>query len=170
MPRSYSRILVAKDHPEYATCGALMPFTIRQFRRLLPLTYCLSFVFLLTRLLLSSGLAYADWEDVTGNDQGDVTVYANPDTIRRNGDLVKMWQLSDFTTVQTVESDSYLSSKAEREYDCAEECTRVLAFTWFSGDMGGGTAVYSNSNERNWEPFTPHSIDEALWEVACTQR
>ena len=147
-----------------------MPFTIRQFRRLLPLTYCLSFVFLLTRLLLSSGLAYADWEDVTGNDQGDVTVYANPDTIRRNGDLVKMWQLSDFTTVQTVESDSYLSSKAEREYDCAEECTRVLAFTWFSGDMGGGTAVYSNSNERNWEPFTPHSIDEALWEVACTQR
>jgi surface-adhesin protein E len=147
-----------------------MPFTIRPFRRFLPLGYCSGFLSLITLLLLSSGLAYAEWVAVSSKDLGDVTVYANPDTIRRNGDLVKMWQLSDFTTVQTVEGDSYLSSKAEREYDCAEERTRVLAFTWFSANMGSGNVVYSNSNERNWEPFAPHSLDEALWEVACTKR
>jgi hypothetical protein len=36
--------------------------------------------------------------------------------------------------------------------------------------MGSGHVVYSNSNERNWEPVAPHSINEALWEVACSKR
>jgi hypothetical protein len=146
-----------------------MPLTIRSRHAFLLLAYSSGFLSLAT-LLPSGGPAHAEWVEVTSNHQGDVTVYANPDTIRRNGDLVKMWQLSDFTTVQTVEGDSYLSSKAEREYNCAEERTRVLAFTWFSGNMGSGNMVYSNSNERNWEPVAAHSIDEALWEVACTKR
>ena len=34
--------------------------------------------------------------------RGGYTVYADPDTIRRKGDLVKMWILFDFKTVQRM--------------------------------------------------------------------
>jgi surface-adhesin protein E len=161
-----------------------MSFTLRPYRRFpeqysvahkagmflkLPLGYIPGCWLLVTLLVLSVRPLYAKWVSV-GETQADITVYADPDTIRRKGDLVQMWQLSDFRTVQTVGGDSYFSSKALNEYDCAEERTRVLAFTWFSDNMGSGHVVYSNSNERNWEPVAPHSINEALWEVACSKK
>jgi hypothetical protein len=68
-------------------------------------------LFLITLLVLSSSPAYAEWVEIGGNDQIGMTTYADPGTIRRNGDLVKMWRLNDFKTVQTVEDNSFLSTK-----------------------------------------------------------
>ena len=78
---------------------------------------------LIILLLLSSGPAYAEWVLVEkNNDLVEVmAVYADPDTIRRKGDLVKMWSLTDYTTIQTIAGLSFLSSKAQYEFDCAEE-------------------------------------------------
>ena len=63
---------------------------------------------LITLLLLSSGPAYAEWVLVEkNNDLVEVmAVYADPDTIRRKGDLVTMWTLHDFKTMQTSPSSS----------------------------------------------------------------
>ena len=49
---------------------------------------------LITLLALSSGPAYAEWVKVNENDT--FTVYVDPDTIRRKGDLVEMWTLYDY--------------------------------------------------------------------------
>ena len=63
---------------------------------------------------------------------------------------------------------SYLSSKAQDEYDCKDEKNRILAFTWFDGKMGSGKVVYSDSNVRDeWSPIQPGSIGETLWKIAC---
>jgi hypothetical protein len=70
---------------------------------------------LIILLGLSSAPAYAEWMAVGGNDQIGMTTYADPGTIRRKGDLVKMWQLNDFNTIQTVEGYSFLSTKKQRE-------------------------------------------------------
>ncbi|HEV8620719.1 MAG TPA: surface-adhesin E family protein [Nitrospiraceae bacterium] len=157
-----------------------MPFSIRPSRRLhvtykaglflkLPLAYFLGFVSLITLLLLSSGPAYAAWELIGESaDFGvGVTVYVGPETIRRKGDLVKMWKLYDFKTIQTVAGKSYFSSKARSEFDCAEERLREFAYTWFSGSMGRGIVVLSDSNEGRWEPTAPESIGQMLWNFAC---
>ena len=56
-----------------------------------------------------------------------------------------MWQLYDYKTVQTVAGDSFLSMKRFNEYDCTEERTRTLGYTWFSGNMGNGNVVYSTT-------------------------
>ena len=45
-------------------------------------------LFLITLLVLSSSPAYAEWVEIGGNDQIGMTTYADPGTIRRNGDLV----------------------------------------------------------------------------------
>jgi len=95
-----------------------------------------------------------------------MTVYADPDTIRRKGELVKMWSLYDFKTEQYVRGVLLLSSKGQIEYDCAEERLRGLAVAEFSGNMGKGTVVYTDSSEGKWIPVAPHGVVQALWKVA----
>jgi len=146
-----------------------MPFSIRPHRRL-PLAYLLGLGSLITLLLLSSGPADAEWMAVGGKVEGGMTAYADPGTIRREGGLVKMWHLYDYKTVQAKAGASFLSMNAQYQYDCAEERTRLLAFTWFSGNMENGNVVVNNSDEGKWEPVSPGSINEALWEVACGKK
>ena len=145
-----------------------MPCSVRPYRSL-PLTYLLSFGSVITLLLLSSGLAYAEWVPVSIADPG-MTVYADPDSIRRKGELVKMWSLYDFKTEQYVRGVLLLSSKGQVEYDCAHERHRGLAVAEYSGNMGTGTVLYTDSSEGKWIPVAPHGVIQALWTIACSKK
>lgn len=112
---------------------------------------------------------YAEWMSITKTEEG-TTVYADPDTIRRKGNLVKMWDLHDFKTVQTAAGGSYLSSKAQNEYDYTEERFRVLVLSNFSGNMGTSILVYIDQDEKKWMPVPPHSVVQHLWAVACGKK
>ena len=116
-------------------------------------------------LLVTAGGASAEWTRVGGND--DYIQYVDRATIRRNGNLVKMWDLKDYKTVQTFAGDSYLSDKTQSEYDCKEEKLRMLALLFFSGQMGNGKVVYANSDGGKWSPIGPDSVAEAMWNIAC---
>ena len=158
-----------------------MSFTIRPHRRRvpvtyntrpflkLPLVYCSGLALLTTLLVLSSGAVYAEWVKVGETDDGMTvyTVYYDPATIRRNRNLVTMWQFYDYKTVQTVAGIGFLTVKEQWEFDCAEERRRVLALTEFSGNMGSGTVVYSNSEVGKWQPVAPSSMAQLLWKFAC---
>lgn len=120
-------------------------------------------------LLLSAGSAYAEWVTVR-HTQAEPTHYVDSDTIRRNGAVVKWWELLDYKTVQSVAGASFLSVKIQREFDCAEEQTRTLAMTEFSGNMGRGTVVYSDVTADKWEPVQPDSIGYTLWKIACMKK
>ena len=124
---------------------------------------------LLTTLLsiLCSGPACAEWLGFGKDDRLGAVVYVDPDTIRRKGDLAKMWSLSDY---KTGSSDGSLSTKAQIEYDCTEERMRVLAMMGFSGNMGSGTLVSFNSTEGVWIPLAPDSAGYAIWKFACGKR
>jgi hypothetical protein len=98
-----------------------------------------------------------------------VTIYVDSDTIRRKGDRVTMWELIDYKTIQTEAGTSYLSARAQREYDCAGDLHRTLALTKLSGNMGAGTVILTNSDEQKWEPVDPGSIGKRLWKFACNK-
>ena len=120
-------------------------------------------------LLVTAGTASAEWTAV--GDSDEFIQYVDRATIRRNGNLVKMWDLADYKTVQTVAGDSYLSAKSQWEYDCKEEKMRQLASTWFDGQMGNGKVVVSNGDVRGeWRPIAPGSSGEALWKIACGKK
>lgn len=123
-------------------------------------------LFLMILLLFSSsGPAYSEWMSLFTTEEE--TVYVDRDTLRRKGELVKMWSLFDFKIARTVGGDPNLSSKLQIEFDCAEERTRKLASTYFSGHMGSGKANYTISDPSKWIPVEPASTGEALWKVAC---
>jgi hypothetical protein len=121
----------------------------------------------LTLLVLSSGPAYAEWVKVSDSDETGKTVYVDPATIHRNSNLVKMWQFYDYKTVQTVGGNRFLTAKEQWEFDCAEERSRVVARKEFSGNMGSGTMIFTNSEVGKWIPVIPGSIGQTVWEVAC---
>ncbi len=132
---------------------------------------------LITLLVLSSGPVYAEWVAVEKKYQspGLQTVYVDPDTIRREGNLVTIWQLIDFKWMQGnvgmgrlgYGPHRFLSTKTHKQFDCAEKRLRLLAFTEFSRHMGTGIAANGYVDEDNWIPVEPDSINQALWEVAC---
>ena len=127
-------------------------------------------LFLITLLLLSSGSAYAEWVKVSDSDEAGKTVYVDPSTIRRNSNLVKMWQFSDYKTVQTVGGIRFLTAEEQWEFDCAEERSRVLTLKEFSGNMRSGTVVYSNTEVGKWQPVAPGTLGHKLWTVACSKK
>jgi len=146
-----------------------MPFSIRPYRRvpcILPGTRLFSFFSLIALLVMSNGLAYAEWLRVSPIDAG-VGVYADPDSTRRKGELVRMWSLYDFQTEQYTRRGQFLSSKGRIEYDCANERIRGLAVEEFSRHMGEGTVVYADSSESKWIPVPPQGVVQALWMIAC---
>ena len=118
-------------------------------------------------LLMTATAASAEWTQFGDTDR--FIHYVDFATIRRNGNFVKMWSLNDYKTLQkSPAGHSYLSDKTQREYDCKEEKSRLLAFTDFSGQMGNGNVVYSNGNVRDeWSPIEPGSIGETKWKIAC---
>jgi hypothetical protein len=124
---------------------------------------------LITLLVLSSGPAYAEWMSLGASDSG-TTVYADTATIRRDGDLVKMSVLFDFKTLQTKADVSYLSAKAQMEYDCIEQRFEGLAVMYFSDNMGNGNLLDRSSGKGKRLRVLPGSLDHALWKLACGKK
>jgi surface-adhesin protein E len=165
-----------------------MPFTLRPFPHihkqrtvtyhggpfLKPtLGYAFGFWLQTALLMLSSGPAYAKWVAVEKNNQlaGSMTVYVDPDTIDRKGNLVMIWQLIDFKTMQGGRSPSRFSSmKMLKQFDCVEARVRLLRVTVFWGNMGTGDPTEAYVEKGNWVLVEPDSVDQALWEVACIKQ
>jgi surface-adhesin protein E len=117
---------------------------------------------------------YAEWVSVDSKVEEGLTVYTvyvDRDTIRRNGDVVKLWVMMDFKTRQIESSPPYLSVKSHREIDCTEERIRLVAVTAFSGNMGSGAILYRYSNSKDQGiPVEPGSVAQSLWNFACSKK
>lgn len=113
-----------------------------------------------------SSSAAAEWVSVTGDN--NFTAYFDSATIRKTGNMVKMWVMFDFKkTARDEKNNPYISLVAQMEYNCNEEQTRQLYMTQFSGNMTKGEVVYSGRGSENWEPVSPHSMNETFWKIAC---
>lgn len=127
-------------------------------------------IYLSLLTLVSVGQAHAEWVDIGGKVEQGLTVYLDPDTVHRGGDVVTLWALFDYKAIQSIVGGPWLSSKAHRQFDCAENRVRLLGYMTFTGNMGSGDPVFSNSQESKWEPVEPESMDRKLLEVACSKK
>lgn len=102
-------------------------------------------------------------------------VYYDPKTIRRDGDLVTLWQLTDYKWMQgnapfgafMMGPHRFFSTKTHKEFDCAQNRVRLLASSEFSQHMGTGNQNAVLVDQGSRQPVEPGSINQALWEVAC---
>ena len=132
-------------------------------------------------LTAMSGSAAAQWEQwfvpkgnasewVAANTSGDVTIFADVSTIRRNGSLAQMWDLTDMKTGRMLaEGKRALSFKKEQEYDCGKQQVRTLYISWHSESMGAGTILGSDTTATGWRPVLRGTIREKLLQTACSR-
>lgn len=125
----------------------------------------MSKIILMMLLAVVSSSTVAEWVYVTENDS--MSAYANPTTIRKVGNKVKMWDMYSYNAAITVSDTTYLSTKKQTEYDCKEEQSRTLTYSMHSENMGGGTVVHFNDKPLEWVPISPESMGASLWKFAC---
>lgn len=122
-------------------------------------------------ILMISTNVFAEWTKVTDSSDGDITVYVDYRSIKKKGNKVKMFDLSDFKTVQKTKSYRYLSQLSLNEYDCEKERRRMFDFHWFSENMKKGDIVYSEKNINDEGKSIPtDSIGTDLFNIACGKK
>jgi len=99
----------------------------------------------------------------SNNDVG-ITTYADPTTIRKSGNKVKIWSLDDFKTVQKV--GGHMSTKIQDEYDYKKKQSRGLYVSFHSENMSGGRVVYTIDYPNKWQTVPHGGMEETLWELA----
>ena len=120
-------------------------------------------------LVAASGSATGEWTQIGAS--GTSTVYADPATINKAGNIAKMWHLLDFKAIQSRPYGlPYLSQKTQQEYDCTETRERTIEFVHYSENMGKGEITHTDSEPGDWKAVLPGSSSDARWELACGKR
>ena len=118
---------------------------------------------LMLALAIFCNSASAAWTKVTANNEA--TTYADISSINRVGDIVKMSDVMDIKKPRVGEK--YSSIKSSHEYDCKLQKSRVVAYSMYSGSMGGGKIVDSSSRIHDWLPTKFGGATAELWKIAC---
>lgn len=122
-------------------------------------------VILMMILAAMSSIAMARWVEFGGNKY--MTIYADPTSIRKVGDKVKMLDLVDYNISK---GGSVMSIKGQDEFDCKQELIRSLYSSFYDENMGVGKEIGSTSEAINWQPVASNSGFETLWKIACGKR
>jgi hypothetical protein len=132
----------------------------------------LLFVVLMT--VCTASLAEWEYAGAVEKRDGKVVYYFDKSTIRINGAIVRMWTMSDYSTVQTNSSgERYTSDKTLWVFHCSEEISAVISFVQYADSMGKGVSLFSatvKESSWDWQPIIPNSLGKTIWEIACTRR
>ena len=108
----------------------------------------------------------AEWVAVDKNTT--LTVYANPATIFKNGNIVRMWGMRDFNVPQAeVEGDLYASIMIQKNFDCKKARYRISSYSYHAENMGQGRVVYNGLEPGGWREITSYSIVAVEKKIAC---
>lgn len=95
---------------------------------------------------VAAAVAAAQWEHLGSSLKGENDFYLARSTIRRSGDLAKMWEMIDYkTTAAVLDGKRAWSVRNLWEYDCKGARRRMLAATAYAGHIGKGAVVGSES-------------------------
>ncbi len=124
---------------------------------------------LMLLLAFASSNASAQFAKWTVIDRRETfSIYADTASVRRSGNIVQMWDMSDAAPGKVLGGvKQSASSKMEREYDCGKQQLRMLYVSWHSGHMGEGEIIGSDSNPGVWQMALLGTIGERLWKIAC---
>ena len=117
-------------------------------------------------LLLASSLAWAGWVQMSSEGAGSI-MYADPDTIKIDGQLRQVTELHDFKAPDKTRGNR--STKVVSQYDCKEGRIRILQEEYFSGQMGAGERLGGNTEPTEWFPLAQGTRGWTLLKFACSR-
>jgi hypothetical protein len=121
---------------------------------------------LLLALLLSTGCAWAEWQEVGRSVQA--VVYIDPENIYKNGNLRRVWTLID---TAEKDKDGTASIRTRNEYDCKEERMRTLSISHHSEAGAGGNQLFSYTfaGQTAWSDIPPKTGTFTILKIVCAK-
>jgi hypothetical protein len=122
-------------------------------------------------LLLLAGVsrsAMAEWVDAGAN--GTQRLYYDPATIKKTGDMVKLWHLHDYSEAKDLAGKKYMSLRVLSEFDCWQNEFRIFNETYHADNMAGGDVLSTVSGPSKWQPVPRGSFNEILKKIACGKK
>lgn len=121
---------------------------------------------ILAALLIVTGSVSAEWVEVASTDS--TTFYIDPATIRKDGNMRKVWVMQDFKQRQ---KGGEMSTRARVEYDCKGERYRLLSLSVHPEPMTGGETIASYGEDPRgvWQEIPPGTGGEALLKIVCAK-
>ncbi|NJD33725.1 MAG: hypothetical protein FIA96_02615 [Betaproteobacteria bacterium] len=127
--------------------------------------------FLIMVTLLAPAIVQAEWVKLASAGEGEVTVYVDPATIKRDGNVVEFSALFDYATVRTLSGAPFQSATMQEAIDCAGKQSRTLAVTSHSEPMAGGHIVSTAAGGYvPWTPIAPEGIVSAIFKFVCKEK
>lgn len=123
----------------------------------------------LLALLFCCNYSLAEWRRLSGGPPADYTQYIDLDTLKITDDgKIRIWELMDHKNPKpTVSGDLARSAKVYWEIDCQEFKHRVLAGSWFTGQMGNGQSLGS-TKASEYSFIQPGSVAAGLATPLCS--
>ena len=113
-------------------------------------------------MLFVTGSAWADWVNV-GESAGN-NFYIDPSTIRKDGDLRKVWGIQDLSK---RDLDGEMSRRYREEYDCKAARKRFLSATTHSEPMAAGSTLVSTNEASAWIEVRPNTVADDILKLVC---
>jgi hypothetical protein len=126
----------------------------RPSRPLLRLLFC----------LLAGSAHAAEWAPLS--ETAAATVYVDPASLRRDGHRASLSELTDYREAADAPR-AHRSARRDYQFDCMEGALRTLLITTYAAPMARGPALVTVDVPSQWLLFTPGSVGELLWKIAC---
>ena len=120
-------------------------------------------LFLVVLMMLACS-AWAEW--VMYFEAKTITYFYDPATIRKDGNMRRVWVLYD---LRERYKEAEMSYRTQYEFDCKQERVRFLAASAHSEPMAGGKTLYSSGEENNWRAIAPGTIAETILKIVCAK-
>lgn len=118
----------------------------------------------LVSLMLLAGSAWAEWVIFGATDTA--THYFDPATIRKDGNMRRVWQLQE---LNKRHKDGEMSRRIRQEYDCKQERYKILGQTEHSEPMAGGEVLTNFGEMKTWVEIAPDTMSEKILKIVCAK-
>ena len=116
-------------------------------------------------LMMLAGSAWAEWVMYANSENEEATHYFDPATIRKDGNMRRVWTVSN---LRERNIDGAMSYRMRNEYDCKRERHRLLAVSTHSEPMADGKVLIT-AGEYEWEEVAPGTISDKILNLVCAK-
>ena len=112
-------------------------------------------------------IAMPVWAEWTKTGESMSTVfYADLDTIRKDGQLVQVFEVQSF---KKRDKTGARSARALSEWDCKGERYRILSISTYSKPMAHGKTISSVNAPGSWDSIDSDTADKLMLDLLCSR-
>lgn len=117
---------------------------------------------------MPASAAEHDWTLLQTGEEKVVSILVDYATLKRDGDVIRVWAMLNFANAQTLKNGSkYLSSLMHVDIDCNKELHRV-GYTHVAEKANGqGKVLMMSEGSTKWSPVVPESMSSNVFAAVC---